>query len=751
MDRRITPKLAAVSLFSPLAHTAFPVMAGDDSWTVAGSPPGGGVFAVAVDPVTPSIIYAVSSPGIFESQDSGSHWKLALQLPGNNASDVAIEPEDHATAYVATQGDGIFVTRDSGTTWNPANTGIGKIGGGQEDSVYRVSVDPVDDGTAYALTLNTGVYKTIDHGAHWQAVNTGITQLQNLNVLMNRLLVDPVAPNVLYLAVTEFTDPTSSDTSLAGLYTSTDGGAHWAVTSISGESVWDLDIDPSDHTHLLADSAGLLSITGSGASSTVVSGVPAGNMVRFDPSNALHIFVEAGSNGLYQSTDGGTTWVVTTGSQGLDLSAFAIDPVTPANIYASSNAWGVFTSSDSGSTWSPASNGIYNVVPNVMFEGPDQVTYLASAGSGIYKSPDQGVTWSQVGGGVTGSLPAAGDFVYSLVEHPTASSTLYAGTTGGIYMTTDGGNTWTETDSGVPDSGYTLDLAMDPEVPTTLYAATNTDGVGVYKSVDGGTTWTAAGAGLSISSSGGFQALAVDPHDSNVVYAGAYATGLYKSTDGATTWQADVTGMGVTDVWAVAVDPNDSNTVYASTTKGFYKSTDAGASWQKSDSGLNGYVMTFIQIDPADTSIIYVSPRYGIGDAYVSTDAGAHWNALSSGLAASAARAKGVRRTASIQVQGGRRVTRSTLSQPVTINAVAIDPQHHTQILGAGSDGQVYAYDNTGSSSSSSGGSTGSGGGTKPPVSGGSGGGGGNFGGLGLGVLLVANAWRRRYQGLVRR
>ena len=754
MDRRRPSRFAALIALLGLGLSAAPIQAGNDAWTVAGQPPGGTVMKVVVNPATPSILYATSGPGVFESTDSGSSWTLVFKTL-NGPSDLVIDPLNPDTLYAAYGGDSdktLFKSTDGGATWNALTNGLGTIFNGTEvDGVAWIAVDPVDEGTVYVVCGNTGVFKTTDGGATWNAINTGITQLQDPNVVINRLLVDPVDPQVLYLSVTEELSPTNSSTVLAGLYQSVDGGAHWAVTSISGRDVGDIEIDPSDHTHLLAvEGYGLVSVTNSGANSTpLASSPPDPSVIRFDPTNDQHLYAGSYTSGMYESTDGGTTFTQLPGYTTEWAMDVALDPVHPSNLYVSTADWGVFKSTDGGASWSPANTGIYNVVVDLMLEGTDDVLYLASAGSGIYRSSDQGATWAEVGGGVTGSLPWQGDFVYALVEDPTATSTLYAGTTGGLFKTTDGGATWTETDSGLYP--YFLALAIDPEHTGTIYAGSGY-GNGPYKSTDGGATWTTIATGLPMSASdpdSDVQALAVDPADSDVVYAGLFAKGLYKSTDAGATWNVAGTGLPATDVWAIAVDPSNHQVVYASTTAGMYKSTDAGTTWLLSNSGMEGYFMTDIQIDPNDTADIYVSPRYGIGPAFMSTDGGATWNALTGGLPAA------TQQTASFRPRPLRRVKDTVAgSSPITISSVAVDPVHVHQIFGSGSDGQVYVYDavpsgTTGGSTSggSSGGSTGgssgggSSGGTPPKAMGG---GGGAFDWLVLTALVGLAALRRR-------
>ena len=59
--------------------SAEPVVAGVNSWTTEG-PFGASVSALAIDPVTPSTLYAGTYQGIYRSTDQGGHWPRVFTL-----------------------------------------------------------------------------------------------------------------------------------------------------------------------------------------------------------------------------------------------------------------------------------------------------------------------------------------------------------------------------------------------------------------------------------------------------------------------------------------------------------------------------------------------------------------------------------------------------------------------------------------------------------------------------------------------
>jgi hypothetical protein len=257
--------------------------------------------------------------------------------------------------------------------------------------------------------------------------------------------------------------------------------------------------------------------------------------------------------------------------------------------------------------------------------------------------------------------------VLSFAQDPTAPSKLYAATLAGLYRSSDGGNSWTASNTGLPSIPEIRAIAVDPELPTTLYAG-GIDSAKLYKSINGGASWTESDTGLTVSGNSQLDAITVDPHHSKAVYAAPYNNGLFKSMDGGATWQESDTGMGATkNIYAVAVDPTDSTKVYAASQSkpSIYKSTDGGATWVEADTGVPPYqIFDALLIDPVDPSILYLSSSYySAGESYVSKDGAATWQPLNSGTLAAAS---------------------------ISLGATLIDPLSHSHVYSAGSDGKLY-------------------------------------------------------------
>ena len=187
----------------------------------------------------------------------------------------------------------------------------------------------------------------------------------------------------------------------------------------------------------------------------------------------------------------------------------------------------LLTSDDSGKTWVDASAGLPRAfLDAVTIDPADAATMYASVGNIVYKTIDGGRSWVN-----TSSVNAAIHIVYIAVQ-PKHPNIVYAatlpnfgvnGNAGGLYVSVDGGATWSlDQNLGHVPLNF---LTFDPFTPTTIYAASN--GQGVFRSTDAGQTWIAMSDGLNSVEALRVQNVAVDPVDSSNLYvgtdAGAYA------------------------------------------------------------------------------------------------------------------------------------------------------------------------------------------------------------------------------------
>ena len=89
---------------------------------------------------------------------------------------------------------------------------------------------------------------------------------------------------------------------------------------------------------------------------------PEGGIVTalaIDSSTPTTLYAGTQYDGVYKSTDGGSTWrAVNTGLTNPYVYALVIDPTTPTTLYTGIQDGGVFKSTDGGSTWRAVNTGL---------------------------------------------------------------------------------------------------------------------------------------------------------------------------------------------------------------------------------------------------------------------------------------------------------------------------------------------------------------------------------------------------------
>ena len=73
-------------------------------------------FAIAIDPITPTTLYAGTGAGVFKSTNGGETWSLTDAGPPNVLA-LAIDPITPSTLYAGTSRAGVFKSTDAGATW----------------------------------------------------------------------------------------------------------------------------------------------------------------------------------------------------------------------------------------------------------------------------------------------------------------------------------------------------------------------------------------------------------------------------------------------------------------------------------------------------------------------------------------------------------------------------------------------------------------------------------------------------------
>lgn len=207
----------------------------------------GRVADIAFDPVDPATFYiALGTGGLIRTSNNGATWDGVFdKQPVAAIGAVAVAPSNPKVVWAGTGeandrnssswGNGVYRSTDGGDTWAQA---------GLQDSktIARIVVHPSDPNTAYVAAMGDlwnwggerGCYKTTDGDATWKLTLAAAEQKDRVGC--GDIAMDPGDANVLYAALYArqrkpwafFYGPNATDgKDLGGIFKSIDGGATW--------------------------------------------------------------------------------------------------------------------------------------------------------------------------------------------------------------------------------------------------------------------------------------------------------------------------------------------------------------------------------------------------------------------------------------------------------------------------------------------------------------------------------------------
>ncbi len=541
------------------------------------------VASLAINPVTPSVMYAgtgegyangdsIRGAGIFKSTDGGTTWIQLASTSGSSfwqVNRLAVSPDGRV--LLAATRSGLFRSTNGGGSF----TQVSAAGFGDVD------FHPTDSSKAIATGWGEAAW-SVDGGLTWQAAAGISAGAGRIEAAYSRS-----QPDVVY-ASAEFNGGT--------VLRSGNGGATFFVVSGGG----------------LLDSQGWYD-----------------NALWVSPIDSNHLIL--GGAQLRQSFDGGTSW------GGFDAYIHADHHVVVAHpSYNGTTNRRVFFGGDGGISVADDLAAVSTTGFRSLNNNLGVTQFYGAAGnpsSGVIvggtqdhgtvvRNPTSGTSWVQTLGSDGGFVAAdPDDRLYFYAE------TIYLG----VYRSSDGGNSWTSVASGISDTGrnslFIAPFVLDPNNPNRMLAG----GASLWRSNNikaGAPAWSA----ITGSSSEDVSAIAVAPGNSDIVWVGRAYGSVSKSTNGTAAApvfraQAAPTAAMVT---RISIHPFDPNIVYV-TTGGFgpanvLKTTDGGATWSAATgsgtTSLPEAPVNDLEIDAANPDRIYAATEVGV---FTSPDGGAHW------------------------------------------------------------------------------------------------------------------------------
>ncbi|HKP76642.1 MAG TPA: hypothetical protein VJT67_14025 [Longimicrobiaceae bacterium] len=349
--------------------------------------------------------------------------------------------------------------------------------------------------------------------------------------------------------------------------------------------------------------------------------------VEIDPTDPFTFYVALGTGGVMKTTDNGVTWSgIFEKEHVAAVGDVAIAPSDAKVVWVgtgeandrNSVSWGdgVYRSTDGGSTWKnvglPGSRAIARIVvhptdPRTAWVAAMGDLWTPTAERGCYLTRDAGATWRKV---LSAPAPydtrvGCGDIAIDPANPNTLYAALYARRRqpwsfvagpdytdgrdlGGIFKSTDGGVTWRKLGGGLPPGTGRIGLSVYAKDPRIVYAVVQSDAQGtsniddvhsraggVFRSDDGGEHWTRM-SNLDPRPFY-FSQIRVDPANDKRVYVLGFM--LHVSDDGGRTWREDRFKNVHSDLHALAIDPRAPKRLLLGTDGGVYQSYDAAEGW----------------------------------------------------------------------------------------------------------------------------------------------------------------------------
>jgi photosystem II stability/assembly factor-like uncharacterized protein len=494
--------------------------------------------------------------------------------------------------------------------------------------VTALAVDPTNASIVYAGGADGGVWKTTNGGTNW----TPLTDTQ-VSLAIGAIAIDPSNHLNIYAGTGEDNNNQDGYTG-AGILKSTNGGTTW--TNLPGPFV-----GPFDST------------TGGGSIGSLA----------VHPTNGQILLAGVtleGADGVYRSTDGGSTWTGVLGGSGFPATGVVFDPTNGNNAFAAigapggNSANGIYGSTDGGATWSPllvadtapAGRITLAMAPSTPTTLYASIAYASngstSAGSlyALYKTTNSGTSWTSLTSVPNYCNPQCW-YDMALAVAPNNANVVFGS---GAYQyatdsqttvvrSTDGGTTWSLLGGGANGVNVHTDghaIAFSPS-GSTVYVGTD-GGVWSSTNVTASTVnWTSLNATLALTQF--YNGLSVDPTNVNRMFGGAQDNGPQEYTD-SLTWNG-VAPCG--DGGFSAIDPLSPDTVYVSghgpcvekSTTGGGLNTFSNVAPTISSSGRIAFIPPVV-LDPSTPANVYV----GANQLYQSTDGATTWNAISPDLTA---------------------------------------------------------------------------------------------------------------------
>ncbi len=326
-------------------------------------------------PTNPNTVFVVTDGGLFVSHDRGIKWEgrngyYQSQQFFANFSNSTTNPnraiggmQDNATAIYF--GDGV---------WKRV---IGGDGG-------CTAISPLDDVILYGSSQNGNFYTSVDDFDNYSNIG-GLPGSASAFIAPFELA--PTNPEIAYSGKNSLCRRDFSGTNI------------WEELTSAGGVLVTIAVNPNDENDVYFSRAAtnseqpkVFKFDANTQTATEMTGLP--NRTCLDiarhPSDANTVYAVFGGFGtehLYRTTDGGTSWQPVPGLPDVPTNSVLVDPEEPKHIYIG-NDLGVWFSPDLGATWEQYSaSGPQAMLAIHLSISSDRQLRVATHGLGVWQAP----------------------------------------------------------------------------------------------------------------------------------------------------------------------------------------------------------------------------------------------------------------------------------------------------------------------------------------------------------------------------
>jgi len=138
------------------------------------------IHDIEVDPCDKNALYAGSVAGLYRTDDRGKSW-YRISDESMVINSIVLHPERPNRLILGIEGDGVYVSEDSGKTYSRSSDGLRNL------SITSVAADPVEKNRVYAAVVfggaASGIYESNDAGVTWKKLSTKtMPEVLSLNI-----------------------------------------------------------------------------------------------------------------------------------------------------------------------------------------------------------------------------------------------------------------------------------------------------------------------------------------------------------------------------------------------------------------------------------------------------------------------------------------------------------------------------------------------------------------------------------------